>query len=350
MKLLNIILASTALISTSFAAPAVNEQCGPNYGSCSSGYCCSKYGYCGKTEAYCGTGCQSKFGICNNTKDKPNCGPNIGKCGNNLCCSKYGYCGNTNNHCYNGCQYGYGKCLGGSQNPTPKEPDYPISKNGRCGPDFGTKCGSGQCCSKYGHCGTTSEHCNAGCQSEFGVCNNSKNNNSKNNNDIDEVPYEAYIWNFLYERIKNKYGTAGLMGNLYAESKLRPNNLEDRYETPTLTDETYTKGVNDGTYDNFVGDKYGYGLAQWTNDQRKANLLAFANGTSIDDLEMQLDFLWNELTDPYYSVFLGKLKNAKSVRDASNACIFDFEIPDDKSITQQNNRAKHSQYFYDKYA
>ena len=36
---------------------------------------------------------------------------------------------------------------------------------------------------------------------------------------------EEKIWNFLQNAINNKYGTAGLMGNLYAESGLRPNNL-----------------------------------------------------------------------------------------------------------------------------
>ena len=34
------------------------------------------------------------------------------------------------------------------------------------------------------------------------------------------------IWEFLIEKIGNPYGVAGLMGNLYAESKLRQNNLQ----------------------------------------------------------------------------------------------------------------------------
>ena len=36
---------------------------------------------------------------------------------------------------------------------------------------------------------------------------------------------EEKIWNFLREKIINEYGTAGLMGNLYAESGLNPLNL-----------------------------------------------------------------------------------------------------------------------------
>ncbi|KAG4093938.1 hypothetical protein H8356DRAFT_1293817 [Neocallimastix lanati (nom. inval.)] len=44
-----------------------------------------------------------------------------------------------------------------------------ISKDGSCGQDKG-KCPSGQCCSKYGYCGTSSTYCGAGCQSAFGTC------------------------------------------------------------------------------------------------------------------------------------------------------------------------------------
>ncbi|KAI5776531.1 hypothetical protein EDC01DRAFT_625201 [Geopyxis carbonaria] len=45
----------------------------------------------------------------------------------------------------------------------------------RCGPSFGNqKCsdlpGVHTCCSKYGWCGNTPEHCETGCQSTFGVC------------------------------------------------------------------------------------------------------------------------------------------------------------------------------------
>jgi len=44
-----------------------------------------------------------------------------------------------------------------------------ISTNDKCGEKDG-KCPAGECCSKYGYCGTTEKHCATGCQSEFGVC------------------------------------------------------------------------------------------------------------------------------------------------------------------------------------
>lgn len=40
-----------------------------------------------------------------------------------------------------------------------------------CGPSAGNKkCPSGYCCSKYGYCGTSDDHCKSGCQSQFGTC------------------------------------------------------------------------------------------------------------------------------------------------------------------------------------
>jgi len=56
----------------------------------------------------------------------------------------------------------------------------PISTNGHCGGKDGI-CPSGQCCSKYGYCGTSEKHCSVekGCQSAFGKCNNK--NQSKSN-------------------------------------------------------------------------------------------------------------------------------------------------------------------------
>ena len=41
----------------------------------------------------------------------------------------------------------------------------------RCGSKYGTRCPSGECCSKHNWCGKSSDHCGSGCQSEFGACN-----------------------------------------------------------------------------------------------------------------------------------------------------------------------------------
>ena len=163
---------------------------------------------------------------------------------------------------------------------------------------------------------------------------------------------EERIWNFLKGKGLNDFGVAGLMGNLNAESCLRPNNVEDSYQKKLgYTDESYTAAVDNGSYTNFVNDCAGYGLAQWTYHTRKAALLAFvrACNASIGDLEAQLNFLWKELSEGYKST-LATLKSASSVREASDKVLTQFERPADMSEAVKVRRAGYGQTYYDKYA
>ena len=162
---------------------------------------------------------------------------------------------------------------------------------------------------------------------------------------------EEKIWNYLMSKFNNPYGVAGLMGNLYAESGFRPENLQNSYEKSLkLTDIEYTTKVDNGAYTNFVKDKAGYGLAQWTYWSRKQNLLNFAKSKkkSIGDLEMQLDFLYQELQG-YKSVF-STIQNAKTILEASNAVLLQFERPADQSVSVQNKRAEFGKNTYNKFA
>ena len=85
------------------------------------------------------------------------------------------------------------------------------------------------------------------------------------------------IWNFLISKGLNPFGVAGLMGNLDRESGLSPINLQNTYEKILgFTDDTYTTSVDNGDYQNFVHDKAGYGIAQWTYWSRKQNLQKYA--------------------------------------------------------------------------
>ena len=66
---------------------------------------------------------------------------------------------------------------------------------------------------------------------------------------------EEKIWNYLYDKLGNPYGVAGIMGNMYAESALNPKNLQNTYEKKLgYTDESYTAAVDNGSYTNFVKD------------------------------------------------------------------------------------------------
>lgn len=167
----------------------------------------------------------------------------------------------------------------------------------------------------------------------------------------EEADREKKIWDYLTGKGLNAYAAAGLMGNLYAESALRPNNLQNSFESRLgMTDKGYTAAVNNGTYTNFARDGAGYGLAQWTWHTRKQNLLSFARARrrSIDDLTMQLDFLWQELGG--YQRTMSVLRSAKSVRAASDIVLTDFEKPADQSEKVKKRRAAFGQEYYDKYA
>lgn len=162
---------------------------------------------------------------------------------------------------------------------------------------------------------------------------------------------EEQIWTVLMENIDNPYGVAGLMGNLYAESGLNPMNLQSDYEISLgYTDESYTEAVDSGAYTRFGYDSAGYGLAQWTSDDRKQNLLAWclSAGTSISDCGMQLDFLLYELEYRYPYVY-EVLKNAGSIQEASNAVLHSFEAPLDQSAAVEYIRADYGWVYFDRY-
>ncbi|GKT47910.1 chitin deacetylase ARB_04768 [Colletotrichum spaethianum] len=57
----------------------------------------------------------------------------------------------------------------------------PVSTDGTCGASNGRQCfgsSAGNCCSQYGWCGSTTEHCGTGCQSAYGTCNSGSNPSS----------------------------------------------------------------------------------------------------------------------------------------------------------------------------
>lgn len=162
---------------------------------------------------------------------------------------------------------------------------------------------------------------------------------------------EEQMWNFYMARVGNAYGVAALMGHWFAESGLNPKNLQNSFEKKLgYTDESYTKAVDDGSYGNFVRDSAGYGLAQWTYWSRKQDMLHFAKerGCSIGDTEMQFEFGYQELRTGYKGV-LAVMKSAKSVREASDVLLTQYERPADQSEAVKVKRAGYGQKYYEKY-
>ena len=169
---------------------------------------------------------------------------------------------------------------------------------------------------------------------------------------------EKYIWNTLYKIIKNPYGVAGVMGNMYAESGLKSNNLEDFFQSKFgYTDESYTAAVDNGTYTNFARDSAGYGLVQWTFWAIKQDLYDYAKSkkTSIGDVKMQLECMCKQISGERVSSEWKKsvwevLLNAKSVSEASTAFLLNYERPANMGNSIIRLRASYAQTYYDRYA
>ena len=163
---------------------------------------------------------------------------------------------------------------------------------------------------------------------------------------------EEMIWNRLFAVIKNPYGVAGVMGNMKAESNCRSNNLQNTYEKSLgMTDAGYTAAVDDGSYTNFVKDKAGYGLVQWTYWSLKQGLYNYAKsvGKSIGDRDMQVDFFVKQMKEDYKAIW-NILTTTKTVREASDAVLLKFERPADQSEAAQMKRAAYGQEFFDKFS
>lgn len=148
---------------------------------------------------------------------------------------------------------------------------------------------------------------------------------------------------------------AAWLGNLKAESNLRANNLQNSYEKSLgMDDVTYTAAVDSKAYskESFYNDKAGYGLAQWTYWSRKKAMYEYIVEKlkrSIGDTRSQYDFLLYEISTSY-SGLVTKLKNCKTIKEASDLILTQFEKPANQSDKVKNTRAGYAQEFYDKFA
>lgn len=139
------------------------------------------------------------------------------------------------------------------------------------------------------------------------------------------------IWDILDAAGISDCGKVGILANLRAESALRPDNAQDSgNKLLGMTDAEYTAAVDNGTYTDFVSDKIGYGLAQWTYWSRKQALLDFARarGCSIGDMGMQVAYLLRELAS--YGL-LADIKASVNFAATTKDIMLKFERPANNS-------------------
>ena len=176
---------------------------------------------------------------------------------------------------------------------------------------------------------------------------------------IDTSTNSGYIWAYFMEKIGNEYGVAGLMGNLEAESGLYPDRVQGDIPYSSYS-QLYTAKVDSGEYteEDFVHNGPnggGYGLAQWTYYTRKQGLYDMWKDVgypSIGSMSLACDYLWWELQNLFPGV-LDVLINAKTIREASDKVLHDFEAPADQSESmeqiRENNGIKWYELYHGKY-
>ena len=155
----------------------------------------------------------------------------------------------------------------------------------------------------------------------------------------------------IYQALRNggmsAAGACAMMGNMFMESALKADNVEDRC---TLGDVDYTKAVDMGTISRyqFKVDAYGYGLCQWTYPSRKADLYDYARSqnVSIGDAKMQCDFCIYELQRDYASLYQ-YLCTTNDLPEAAKRICAEYECP---AINNFSARINQAQKYYNQLA
>ena len=115
---------------------------------------------------------------------------------------------------------------------------------------------------------------------------------------------EKAIFDYLRQGGLSTAGACAVMGNMYCESLLKSDNVQDGMG---YTDEAYTNVVDNGTINrsSFALDSRGYGLCQWTFYTRKQELwnMTVGNGYSIADERLQCKLCVTELQRDYNGLY-----------------------------------------------
>ena len=158
-----------------------------------------------------------------------------------------------------------------------------------------------------------------------------------------DKPTALRIRDFLIKQGLTIEGAYGMMANIYSESGFRSNNAQNSCMTRLcMTDEIYTAKVDSGEYKDFITDRVGWGICQWTSSGRKQNLLNYAKeqNKSIADETMQLNYLMKELKTSYKTV-LNVLTTSHNISECAKCVMTKFERPANQSEENQNKRASY---------
>ena len=169
---------------------------------------------------------------------------------------------------------------------------------------------------------------------------------------VTDYGYLNQLWTDLLDFIGNPIGVAGLMGNLYAESKCIPYIKQGNTRPPWTPSETYTTKVDTGEISEytFVHDSIGYGFVQWTWNSRKQGLYDYGSqDLSIGAYSRGLGYMKQELLNGYIDTFR-TLVNATTLKQASDYVLHNYEQPQDQSSSAEDYREGVSLTIYNMFA
>ena len=152
------------------------------------------------------------------------------------------------------------------------------------------------------------------------------------------------IYEYLKQGGLSAAGACAVMGNMYCESLLKSDNVQDGMG---YDDKTYTNAVNSGsiTRDSFAHDERGYGLCQWTYYTRKIELwnMTVGSGYSVADERQQCKLCITELKRDYSGLY-GYLCGDCDLYTAASRVCKEYERPAINNVEARYAKAKE---FYD---
>ena len=160
-------------------------------------------------------------------------------------------------------------------------------------------------------------------------------NSSETGGNLSGTDTQQKAFNYFVSKGFTPQQSAGIIGNLYAESGVNPKRVQST-QSP------------EGDRDNItVDNSTGYGIAQWTYGARQQGLvdLARSRGLQIEgDLALQLDYLLKEVDESY-----GEIRNQPDLSSSSKYFMLKFENPQDQSAAAIAERESYGQQVLDLY-
>lgn len=144
------------------------------------------------------------------------------------------------------------------------------------------------------------------------------------------MSYEQQIYSLLITAGMSEAGALGMLGNWWCESNCEPFRVQGDFSPYRSTSKDYVNRLENMvmTREQFAGDQKGFGLAQWTYPQRKANLYDFWRNSSfrIDDAQLQVSFALHELWTEYSGLW-NYLCNTYDLYEACSRVCREYERP-----------------------